>query len=204
MRAHGRQGGRRVVAAALLVCALSGCQAAATGETAPPPTPVTSGPTTTTTQAQSKPARIDIPRIGATSTLTELGLNPDRTVEVPPLDQRMQAGWYRNGPAPGEIGPAVVLGHVDGHGKPGIFFRLRELRPGDKVLVTREDGRALTFVIERVRQVPKADFPTDEVYGDTTRPELRLITCGGTFDHAAKSYRDNTIIYAVLSDAAGS
>jgi len=158
----------------------------------------TTEPTTTTGLGRSTPDRIEIPRIGATSTLTSLGLNPDQTVQVPPLEQRMQAGWYNGSPTPGEIGPAVVLGHVDGQGKPGIFFRLRELRPGDEILISREDGRKLTFVVERVQQVAKAEFPADEVYGDTARPELRVITCGGAFDHSAKSYRDNTIIYAAL------
>jgi hypothetical protein len=206
----GRLGGRRVVAAALLVALVAGCEATASVDPTPPTGTVRTGtgsttaPPTTTGLGRSTPARIEIPRIGATSTLTSLGLNQDQTVEVPPIEQRMQAGWYSNGPTPGEVGPAVVLGHVDGQGKPGIFFRLRELRPGDKILITRDDGRTLTFVVERVQQVAKAEFPSDEVYGDTSRPELRLITCGGSFDHSAKSYRDNTIIYAVLAGEGGS
>ncbi|CRK57972.1 putative secreted protein [Alloactinosynnema sp. L-07] len=209
MPKFGRQGGRRVVAAALLFALVAGCEATASVDPAPPTTTSTSapaGPTTTTTTTglgRSTPNRVEIPRIGATSTLTSLGLNPDQTVEVPPLEQRMQAGWYSKGPTPGEVGPAVVLGHVDGQGKPGIFFRLRELRPGDEILISREDGGKLTFVVERVQQVAKAEFPSDEVYGDTARPELRLITCGGTFDRAAKSYRDNTIIYAALKGEGG-
>jgi sortase (surface protein transpeptidase) len=139
-----------------------------------------------------------IPRIGAESSLVPLGLNADRTVQVPPVSTPMQAGWYENGPTPGEIGPAVILGHVDGDHQPGIFYRLHELRPADEILVTRQDGGTVTFTVSRVQQVSKTTFPTDAVYGDTSDAELRLITCGGAFDHAARSYRDNIIVYAVL------
>lgn len=147
---------------------------------------------------RSEPAAIDIPKLGARSSLIPLGLNADDTVEVPPVSKPMQAGWYRYGPTPGETGPSVVLGHVDGNKLPGIFFRLKELAPGDAVLVSRKDGSTARFVVRQVDQVPKDTFPTDAVYGDTPAPELRLITCGGSFDHAAHSYRDNIIVYATL------
>ncbi|MGO1055930.1 class F sortase [Crossiella sp. CA198] len=147
---------------------------------------------------KSDPVSIEIPKIGARSSLSKLGLNKDGTVQVPPVSQPMQAGWYAKGPTPGEQGPAVILGHIDGAKKPGIFYKLRELKPGDEILVKRADGSTAKFVVRRSAQVPKSDFPTDEVYGNTTSPELRLITCGGSFDRAAGSYRDNTIVYATL------
>ncbi|GAA1975405.1 class F sortase [Amycolatopsis minnesotensis] len=169
---------------------------------APPPTAQAKPPETTepatNAMPRSEPAAIDIPRLGAHSSLIPLGLNADDTVEVPPVSKPMQAGWYRYGPTPGETGPAVVLGHVDGNKLPGIFFRLKELAPGDAVAVSRKDGSTARFVVRRVDQVPKDTFPTDAVYGDTDAPELRLITCGGSFDHAAHSYRDNVIVYATL------
>ncbi|WP_436492698.1 class F sortase [Actinokineospora sp. HUAS TT18] len=148
----------------------------------------------------AEPASITIPKIGAESTLVPLGLNPDQTVEVPPVTQPMQAGWYRLGPRPGDVGPAVVLGHVDGGGKPGIFHRLRELAAGDEVRVSRADGSVALFTVTRVEQIAKKEFPTDRVYGETDAAELRLITCGGSFDAAAKSYRENVIVYASLSE----
>jgi Sortase domain len=147
---------------------------------------------------RSEPAALDIPKIGAHSSLVPLGLNPDNTVQVPPVSTPMQAGWYSYGPAPGEPGPAVILGHVDGNRQPGIFYRLSELRPGDVVTVSRKDSTEARFVVRKVEEIGKDRFPTDAVYGDTADPELRLITCGGSFDRAAHSYRDNIIVYAAL------
>jgi sortase (surface protein transpeptidase) len=148
---------------------------------------------------RSEPVRVSIPAIGAVSSLMPLGLNPDRTIQVPPLSNPMQAGWYSLGPTPGEVGSSVILGHVDGYSEPGIFFRLRELKPGDRVLVAREDGTTARFVVYRTEQVPKDDFPAEKVYGGTARPELRLITCGGTFDRESGNYRDNLIVSAALT-----
>ncbi|NUT97032.1 MAG: class F sortase [Saccharothrix sp.] len=185
--------------------ALTACTAPepATGPTPPPP-PATTGTTTTppsparTAQARVDPAEVVIPKIGARSTLVPLGLNPDETIEVPPVEQPMQAGWYVHARAPGEPGPAIILGHVDGNSQPGIFLRLKELAPGDGIDVTRADGSTVRFAVVRVDQVPKERFPTDAVYGDTPDPVLRLITCGGVFDRSARSYQDNVIVYAKM------
>lgn len=149
----------------------------------------------------SRPVSIEIPRIGAKSTLVPVGLNGDGTLEVPPVTQPMQAAWYERSPTPGERGPSVLLGHVDGGGEPGIFHQLRALKPGDKVLVERQDGRTAEFVVRRVEQVAKDAFPTAKVYGDTARAEVRLITCGGSFDQASGNYRDNVIAYGTLRAA---
>lgn len=149
--------------------------------------------------ARSEPTEIDVPKIGAHSTLIPLGLNPDKTIEVPPVSTPRQAGWYVNGPTPGEAGPAVILGHVDGNKQEGIFYRLKELAVGDRISVSRKDGTSVGFVVSKVDQVAKEVFPSDAVYGDTADPELRLITCGGSFDSAVHSYRDNIIVYAVRS-----
>jgi sortase (surface protein transpeptidase) len=141
---------------------------------------------------------IDVPGIRAHSSLVPLGLNADRTVEVPPVEAPMQAGWYEHSPTPGQTGPSIVLGHVDGGGQDGIFARLHELAPGDEIRIGREDEQVARFVVERTEQFPKTEFPADQVYGDTKGPELRLITCGGSFDEAANSYRDNVIVFAVF------
>jgi sortase (surface protein transpeptidase) len=148
---------------------------------------------------RSEPVSVDIPKIGARSSLVPLGLNPDNTVQVPPVTEPLQAGWYSYGPTPGEVGPAVILGHVDGNKQKGIFFRLKEMAPGDKVAVARKDGSTANFVVTKVDRVPKDTFPTEAVYGDTAGPELRLITCGGSFDREAHSYRDNVIVFAALA-----
>jgi sortase (surface protein transpeptidase) len=147
---------------------------------------------------KSEPVSVDVPKIGAHSSLVPLGVNADNTIEVPPLSQPMQAGWYTYGPTPGELGPAVILGHVDGNKKPGIFYRLKELVPGDKIAVARKDGTTADFVVTKVDKVPKDDFPKS-VYDDTPDAQLRLITCGGAFDRASHNYLDNIIVYAQLT-----
>ncbi|WP_236594979.1 class F sortase [Saccharothrix sp. 6-C] len=158
--------------------------------------PATSAPPQVSAAA---PVEVRIQALGTRSSLIPLGLNADGTAEVPPLEQPLQAGWYKHGPAPGDPGPAVLLGHVDGHGRPGIFHDLATLSPGDRVEVTRHDRTTVSFTISRVDRVAKDHFPTDAVYGETTTPQLRLITCGGAFDPATGDYRDNVIAYADLA-----
>ncbi|GAB3158052.1 hypothetical protein GCM10027258_68410 [Amycolatopsis stemonae] len=177
-----------IVVSALL---LAGCGATTT-PAAPPPVPAAAG------LSRSLPTALDVPAIDAKSTLVSLGLNPDRTIEVPPVDQPLQAGWYEYSPTPGEVGPAVILGHIDGNHQKGIFWRLRDLKPGDPVHVDRADGHTLTFEVTKVDQIAKKEFPTEAVYGNTTQPELRLITCGGKYDAANRNYLDNVIVYAKL------
>ncbi len=186
---------RRAIPLVLLALVLAGCAA--------PAAPTPQSPTSPTAPASAGPARslpsaLDVPAIGAQSSLVPLGLNPDRTVEVPPVDQPLQAGWYEYGPAPGEAGPAVILGHIDGGHRKGIFWRLHELKPGEEVYVDRADGGRLTFAVTKVEQVAKDAFPTEAVYGDTPDPQLRLITCGGRYDAANRNYLDNVIAYAEL------
>jgi sortase (surface protein transpeptidase) len=179
---------RSVVVVAVLGTALvTGCGAPTGG-----PQPVSGASTT------QSPTELSIPKIGVRSSLIGLGLNADQTVQVPPVSTPQQAGWFTGAPKPGEPGPAVILGHVNGGGHPGVFARLHELAVGDQVDISRTDGSTARFVVRRVTAVPKSRFPTDEVYGDTAGPELRLITCGGWFDKAARSYRDQVIVYAGL------
>ncbi|MCZ2820339.1 class F sortase [Modestobacter sp. VKM Ac-2977] len=173
--------------------------AGATGApSAPPASPDTAAAAPAPAAAQ--PVAVSIPTIGVTSDLLRLGLNDDGTVEVPPLGPDDQAGWYERGPAPGDVGPAVLLGHVDSaeHG-PGVFFDLGALQPGDEVEVARADGTVAVFAVDRVERHPKDDFPTIEVYGDTADAQLRLITCGGDFDSSVRSYEDNVIAFATLA-----
>lgn len=145
------------------------------------------------------PVEVHIPVLAVRSSLLPVGLNTDGTIEVPPIDQPRQAAWYRHGPAPGDLGPAVLLGHVDGRGQPGIFRDLANLSTGDRIEVTRHDRTVATFAVRKVDRVAKDGFPTDAVYGETTTPQLRLITCGGGLDPATGSYQDNVIVYADLA-----
>ena len=152
--------------------------------------------------AAAKPVDLRIDAINAESSLEALGLNADQTVAVPPVTQPQQASWYNLGPTPGAAGPAVILGHINGGGQPGIFSRLHELKPGDQVKVSRSDGTTALFTVTKLEQVKKDSFPTLAVYGDTTGAELRLITCGGSFDRTKHSYIDNIIVFAALTGVA--
>jgi hypothetical protein len=143
------------------------------------------------------PVRLRIPAIGVDSGLARLGLNADGTIQVPP--DSGQAGWYAGGPAPGQAGPAVILGHLDSYTGPAVFYRLSGLRPGDGVRVSRDDGSELRFVVQRVATFPVEAFPTDQVYGVTGEPALRLITCAGTFDVAQRRYQSNVVVFAALT-----
>ena len=144
---------------------------------------------------------MSIPAIGVQSELITLGLNADGTLAVPePGPDYDKAAWFDGSPRPGDVGPAVIEGHVDSAAKgPSVFYRLGELAVGDRIDVTRADATVVTFVVDEVRVVPKDDFPTLEVYGNTGGPELRLITCGGPFDSAAGSYEDNVVVFASLA-----
>ena len=146
------------------------------------------------------PAFVRVRSIGVTSPLVQLGLELDGSLEVP-VDFAT-AGWYSGGPVPGANGPSVIAGHIDSYTGPAIFSKLSQITPGDVIDITRSDGLRVTFSVDAIDQYPKAYFPTDLVYGPTDTPELRLITCGGTFDKSAGSYRDNVVVYAHLVEGA--
>lgn len=155
--------------------------------------------------SRSEPRRLDIPAIDAHASVMALGLRRDGGAEVPPLEEkRSRAGWYENSPTPGQLGPAIILGHIDSdeHG-PAVFFELGQLQTGDTVKITREDGTVAWFRIDRVAEYPKNRFPTEEVYGATDHASLRLITCGGRFDPAKGSYEKNIVAYATFSNTKG-
>jgi sortase (surface protein transpeptidase) len=143
------------------------------------------------------PVRLTIPAIGVATPLVRLGRERDGSMQVPADFDR--AGWFTEGPSPGQVGPAVIAGHVDSHRGPAVFYRLRELRPGDTVQVELADGARLRFVVEQARSFPKATFPTAEVFGPAPWAALRLVTCGGDFDRARGSYRDNLVVFARLA-----
>jgi LPXTG-site transpeptidase (sortase) family protein len=147
---------------------------------------------------RSVPIKIRIPGIGVDAPVMQVGRDADGSVQVPPLDARNLTGWYRGGPAPGQRGPAVILGHVDSKTGISVFYRLRDLHAGDRMYVTLADGKVAGFVVDGLQKVAKDAFPTASVYGQAGYPSLRLITCGGPFDQATGHYVDNIIVYAHL------
>jgi sortase (surface protein transpeptidase) len=142
-----------------------------------------------------EPVRIRIPSLGVDSPLERLGRSRGGTVEVPAHWGR--AGWYRNGPSPGERGAAVILGHVDSPTGPAVFAGVAGLRAGARVLVARADGSSVAFRVTRVEEHRRSRFPVEAVYWPTLRPELRLVTCGGRYDRARGGYQSNVIVFAV-------
>jgi Sortase domain len=149
---------------------------------------------------RSEPTEISIPRIRVSAKIVTVGLDATGSIAVPPLKHAHLAGWYRLGPSPGEVGNAVVVGHVDSHvtGR-AVFFELGALRAGDLVQIRRADATVARFVVRTVASYPKSDFPTDLVYGPSDQAGLRLITCGGQFDQDARSYLSNVIVFATLA-----
>jgi hypothetical protein len=149
---------------------------------------------------RSVPVSLRIPAIGVNARVIPLGLDASGGVAVPPLDTPLLTSWYDRGPAPGQAGPAVLLGHVDAAAVgPAVFYKLGDLVPGDLVYVTRRDRRTAVFRVTAVALYPEQDFPTREVYGSTPHPTLRLITCGGDYDERTHGYLDRIIAFAVYA-----
>ena len=209
------RGRRQLAAAAAVLTLLSSCAGPDAHHADPTPRPDAAAHSRTTDRAAGGleaargfrvrrdyqptpvPVRLHIPKIQVTTSLEPLGRAPNGTVEVP--NRPNLAGWYAPGPRPGDPGSAVLLGHVDDDHAPAVFYRLRELRPGDRLTVTRADGSSVRFVVQRTQQYPKDRFPTDDVYYPTLTPTLRLVTCGGEFDHTTGHNRSNVIVFATMA-----
>ncbi len=144
----------------------------------------------------SPPVSVRAATVGMQSPLVQVGLNPDGTIEVPVAYDT--AAWYRLGPIPGSLGPAVIVGHVDSYQGPGVFFTLGAMRPGAIIDVTRVDATVAHFRVDAVNSYPKNHFPTAAVYGPIDYAGLRVITCGGVFDQTTRSYESNTVVFASL------
>jgi Sortase domain len=190
---------RAVLVALAAALAVAGCALPDATYHPPPaageyivPAPRPAGPTI----APPLPITVVIPTLDVASDVMETGIRPDGTAEVPPVDTPLVAGWLTESPRPGQPGPAVIYGHVDGNGQPGVFHQLHTLQPGDEVLIGRDVAPAARFEVYDVQRYPKTAFPTELVYGDVPGPELRLVTCGGVFDRGSGHYVDNVVAYA--------
>jgi sortase family protein len=146
--------------------------------------------------ATSPPTRVVIPALKVDTTVIGLGQQADGSMQVPADGKTV--GWYTKAPTPGSLGPAVLAGHVDFHGKPGTFARLSTLKTGDQITVTRQDGATAVFAVTKVDRYAKDRFPSAAVYGPIDHAGLRLITCGGDFDSRSGHYEDNIVAYADL------
>jgi hypothetical protein len=160
-----------------------------------PPTP-----TPRKVDPKGPPVSLSIPAIGVSRHLLRLGLNPDRTVEVPSSRDADFPGWYQLGPAPGQLGSAVILGHVDSVRGPAVFWELRSLVPGNHVDVRLRDGATAHFVVRSVATYPNDQFPARKVYASQGARALNLVTCGGLYDKAHGGYQSNVVAYTRLVD----
>ena len=147
------------------------------------------------------PVRLQIPAIHVSAKIVDEGLDASGALQVPPLTDAgvREAGWYDLGPAPGQVGSAIIAGHVDSYDAPGVFYDLGRLAPGNAVEVTLANGATVHFTVNSVHEYTKAHFPAQEVYGPEPYPALRLITCGGAFDQATGHYLSNIVAYARMN-----
>ena len=146
--------------------------------------------------AASRPVHLSIPALGVSVSVGVLGLNPDHTVQVP--TNFAQPGWYKFGSAPGQLGSTVILGHVDSYRGPAVFFRIKDLRPGDRIFVRSANGKTYKYSVIGVRMYLKSKFPDYLVYGPRPYSALQLVSCGGVFDHRAGSYLSNIVVFTAL------
>jgi len=147
--------------------------------------------------SESLPVRLKVPAANINTTFEPpLGLDEHGALAVP--DGYEKVGWYKYGPTPGELGPAVIVGHVDSYEGPAVFFSLGQAKEGDKIYVEREDGSTAVFEITGYERIEQSEFPTTRVYGNINYAGLRLITCTGTYSHTAERYSHNLIVYAKL------
>jgi sortase (surface protein transpeptidase) len=149
----------------------------------------------------SRPTKVTIPALDIEAPILDVGLADDGSVAVPPLDRHNEAGWFDQGPTPGQFGPALIVGHADTRTGPSVFHGLGKLKPGQEIKIKREDGDTAVFKVNSVEHFGKKKLPIQRVYGDYSRPSLRLVTCGGTWLGGRQGYSDNIIVFASLVDA---
>ena len=149
----------------------------------------------------SRPTRLTIPSIQVEAPILDVGRAADGSVDVPPLKRHNEAGWFDEGPTPGQFGPAIIVGHADTRTGPSIFYRLDRMRPGQTIEVLRRDNTVAVFEVNSVEHFDKSKLPIQRVYGDYSRPSLRLVTCGGTWIGGTQGYADNVIVFASLVSA---
>jgi hypothetical protein len=144
----------------------------------------------------SKPKSIKIDSIGVSANTSELDLNPDKTLQTPSDYEKV--GWYIHSPTPGEIGPSVMVGHLDSARAAAVFYKLKNIKAGDKIEISREDGSIATFKVDALETFSQDNFPTDKVYGPINNAGLRLITCAGKYNIFEGHYSDNLVVFASL------
>lgn len=148
---------------------------------------------TDSSPSRALPRRLVIDAIGLDAVIEPVELADDGSLAPPESASRV--GWFSQSSRPGELGPAVFVGHLDSRDGPAVFARLRDLVVGDIVRVGGADGSSASYVVSAVDRYPRESFPTEAVYGTTPESSLRLITCGGPFERGT-GYADNVVVAA--------
>ncbi|WP_308166648.1 class F sortase [Nocardia albiluteola] len=199
IKSGARRFGAAGAAVAIVAVLVTGCGSSSSTPSGTPTShaaATSTGVQTAPPISRSTPVSFKIASINASGSLISVGLNTDGSVQVPANYQ--QAGWYQKGPAPGEQGSAVILGHVDSYKGIGVFFSLKHVKSGDMIDVTRADGKTAHFKVTDVRMYLKTQFPDQLVFGPRGGATLQVVTCGGQFDQATKSYESNVVVYSSL------
>ncbi len=190
-----------VAAFCLVMWGASSGPASPAGAGADPSSSSTGTPAVASTEAAAAtaappaaPVTLSIPAIDVQTHVIRLGQHRDGTVEVP--ENPDEAGWFQLGPPPGAAGSSVILGHADSMSGPAVFYRLKELRPGDRIAVLLDDGTTARFRVHSVETYANADFPAKKVYGKQGRSLLNLVTCGGAYDSSRGGYQSNVVVNA--------
>ena len=161
------------------------------------PTPVSPAAPRTIALTKSEPTHLKIESVGIDAPIDPVGKQADGTMETPPLFANL-TGWYKFSPTPGEMGPSIIVGHIDTYKGPSVFYKLKDLKAGDMISVTRQDGKSVKFQVNGLEQFDQNNFPTEKVYGNIQHAGLRLITCGGTYDKKSQKYSHNTVVFATM------
>jgi LPXTG-site transpeptidase (sortase) family protein len=181
-----RRGAAAVLVATCLVAglAIGGCGGSTAG-------PLDAG--------RPHPVKIDIDSLGIHAPIVGVGLDQGYQVAIPPFDKPKETAWYQNSAVPGETGSAMITGHVDTNAGPAVFKNLSRIKPGDTLKVTLSNGAQVGFQVSETATYPKADFPAERVYGQSSFPALNLVTCAGAYDRAAGTYQDNFVAYSKMA-----
>lgn len=152
-------------------------------------------PTAPAVRTPLVPARLDLPARAVTAPVDAVGTDPSGGMVIP--EQVRTVGWWAPGILPGgPAGSAVIAGHVDSRTQGvGVLAVLPQLTEGEPIVLRDANGRTATFRVAARREYGKYDLPRD-VFRRDGAPQLVLITCGGRFDPAARSYESNIVVYA--------
>jgi len=153
-----------------------------------------------TFDALAPPVRLLIPAIGVNSVIEDVGILENGDLGTATRDPWDDVGWYDLGAYPGSRGSAVIDGHLDRPGGyPAIFWNLRNLHIGDKVMVLNTHGKTISFRVTRIEFYPPEAAPVQEIFGNQAGNYLNLITCAGDWIPSQHQTKLRQVVYTTLA-----